>query len=220
MNWYDVLGYLLVVAPVIILTPQIIKTIKTQEVEGLSLSSQFAWTLSYVVWMVYALSIGSIPIFANNMLGLIGDTVLLFFILVYSLKEHNIKTLIKREGSHIIVLLAIIPVILVYIFFGIEAAVIALTVGDFVALIPQLVTSFKSKSLSGLSLPTWWFKLTAVTGWIVYGYAINEPLSTLWAWSMILIYVPIIIRIYRDRMKHYEPETVTGIIDISMHTKD
>ena len=170
------------------------------------------------MWSLYGLYVGSMPVFLNSMIGLIIDAVLLVFIIVYTLREHSIKTALQREGSHILVLLVIFPVIIMYLSFGLEPAILNLAIADFVALLPQLITTFRSSSLSGLSLWSWIVKLTVSIGWIVYGFGISEILSVAWAFFMIPVYVLVIVRIFYDRRKHKVADVVPDEIhDVEIH---
>lgn len=218
MTWFEILGMVLIPTPLIIMLPQIIQTIRSKDVNGLSLSSQASWTASWTVWCLYALTIGSTPIFISNVLGLLADTVLFIFILVYTLREHSWKTMLKREGSHVFVLASILPVFIMYVAYGLEPAILNLAIADFIALLPQLITSFKSKSLSGLNVWSWWFKVIVNISWIVYGFGIGNVLSVSWAFFMIPMYLLVIGRIYYDRRKHKEAEAEPDELhDVELH---
>jgi uncharacterized protein with PQ loop repeat len=213
MNWIELFGWLLVLTPFFTVMPQVVQTIRTKDVNGLSLSSQMSWTFSWTVWAWYGFTIGSLPVMFNNLLGLITDTVLLVFIIIYTLNEHSWRAALKREGSHLFVMLVILPVFFVYYFFGVEAGLLALAVADFIALMPQLVKSFKSESLSGLSVWSWWAKVVVSSSWIAYGFGIGNVVSVSWAFFMIPVYATVIARIYHDRRKH----KAAGVVAEEIH---
>ena len=218
MLWVHILGYILVVTPLFMVGPQVVRTIRTKDVSGLSLSSQLSWTSSWLMWSLYGWYVGSMPVFLNSLLGLIIDLVLLVFIVVYTLREHSFRSALHREGSHILVLLTIFPVVIMYLAFGVEPAILNLAVADFVALLPQLLNTFRSSSLSGLSLSSWIVKTVVATGWIVYGFGISEVLSVAWAFFMIPVYVLVVVRIVYDRRKHKDVcEVSDEIHDVELH---
>lgn len=201
MGWVEILGFALIGTPLFTVLPQVLHTIRTKDVNGLSLSSQLSWTASWLLWAWYGFTIGSAPVLFNNILGLVADGVLLVFILLYTLREHSWRAALKREGSHIFVLFTILPVLIMYAAFGLEPAMLNLAIADFIALMPQLIKSFKSESLSGLNVWAWWGKVVVNTGWIVYGFGIENVLSVAWAFFMVPVYFAVISRIYYDRRK-------------------
>jgi uncharacterized protein with PQ loop repeat len=218
MNWVEILGWCLVATPFITVLPQVIQTIRSKDVNGLSLSSQLSWTASWIMWALYGLSIGSFPAFFNNVVGLLSDTVLLVFIIIYTLREHSWKQAIRREGSHIFVLFTILPVFIMYLAYGWGPAMLNLAIADFIALMPQLITTFKGESLSGLNVWSWWFKVVVNSAWITYGFGINNILSVGWAFFMIPVYFTVIIRIYYDRRRRKQAARVADELhEVELH---
>lgn len=198
---FEVLGYILLLAPIFFLTPQIVRTIKTKNIDGLSITSQIGWIFSWGIWGLYGLYVGSFPVFLNNALGFITDTILLIFIFLIALKTQTLKNIFVNEGKHILVIFLFIPIIIVYFVFGFDVAILLLAVTDFVILLPQFLVTLSKKSLAGLSIWTWGIKVLVGLGWLVYGFGMGIPLSVGWAFLMLPLQVIILVKILYDRFK-------------------
>lgn len=201
MSGFEILGYVLLLAPIFFLTPQIVRTIRTKNVEGLSVSSQISWIFSWGIWSLYGLHVGSFPVFLNNAIGFVTDSILLFFVFLVALKTQTLKNVFVKEGKHIFVIFLFIPIVIVYFIFGFNVAIVLVAVTDFFILLPQFLVTLSNKSLAGLSIWTWLIKVLVGVGWIVYGFGMGIPLSVGWAFLMVPLQVIILVRILYDRYK-------------------
>lgn len=62
----DLIGYVAAAMGTFLLVPQLMKTIHTKNVEGLSLVMLILYVISCVVWTTYGVLIGSLPIILCN----------------------------------------------------------------------------------------------------------------------------------------------------------
>lgn len=183
------------------MTPQIVRTIRTKNVEGVSVSSQISWIFSWGIWSLYGLHVGSFPVFLNNAIGFVTDSILLFFVFLVALKTQTLKNVFVKEGKHIFVIFLFIPIVIVYFIFGFNVAIVLVAVTDFFILLPQFFVTLSNKSLAGLSIWTWLIKVLVGVGWIGYGFGMGIPLSVGWAFLMVPLQVIILVRILYDRYK-------------------
>ncbi|HYF04714.1 MAG TPA: SemiSWEET family transporter [Patescibacteria group bacterium] len=80
----DLIGYIAGVLVAITMVPQIILSLKTKNVTGLSLGMLVIFFLSMVLWVVYGYKIGSYPLMLTNGLATLVSGVQLYLKLRYS----------------------------------------------------------------------------------------------------------------------------------------
>lgn len=86
MNAVDLLGYLGTLLINIAYLPQVIKTIKSENVEGLSSSMYFILIASGITWCTYAVLLENIPLLLCNSINLVQALIILVLIFKKSRK--------------------------------------------------------------------------------------------------------------------------------------
>lgn len=79
----DLIGYLAGICLAIFAIPQTYKTIKTKDVESLSLVSYLIYTTSMVLWTTYGYFLNSLPMIIFNLISLVFALIVLYMILKY-----------------------------------------------------------------------------------------------------------------------------------------
>ena len=84
MNWIEALGYFAAFCTTISFLPQTIKTIKTKDTSGLSLSMYLLFFIGVGCWFVYGYVISNYPLMIAN-----GITILLSGIILMMKLKHK-----------------------------------------------------------------------------------------------------------------------------------
>jgi len=82
MNYIDIIGFIAAFATTISFLPQAIKTIKTKDTSGISLSMYAVFTAGTFFWLIYGILSPSVPVAVANFVTLIFASI----ILVYKIK--------------------------------------------------------------------------------------------------------------------------------------
>jgi MtN3 and saliva related transmembrane protein len=83
----EIIGYLAGICTAIVFLPQSIRTIKTKDVRGLSLSSYVIYCLGVLSWIVYGVYLHSIQMMFFNTVSLLFTAVILYMIIVQRMKK-------------------------------------------------------------------------------------------------------------------------------------
>jgi len=79
-HFSEFIGYFAGICTAICFLPQTIKTIRTQNVEGLSALSYLIYNLGMLSWMAYGFYLGSLPMIIFNAISLIFAGLILYII--------------------------------------------------------------------------------------------------------------------------------------------
>ena len=83
MNLVTILGLVAAICTTISFLPQAIKTIKTKQTKDLSLGMYLVLTTGILLWIVYGILIGDLPIILANGITFIFTATILFLIIKY-----------------------------------------------------------------------------------------------------------------------------------------
>lgn len=83
MDWVELLGYFAAFCTTISFLPQTIKTIKTKDTSGLSLSMYVLFFIGIACWFIYGLIISNYPLLIANGITIILAGIILFMKLKY-----------------------------------------------------------------------------------------------------------------------------------------
>jgi len=84
-----ILGFLATFLINIAYVPQVYKTIKTKNVDGLSLIMLIILILAGILWVIYGVILDSLPLIICNSINMIQSCILLFYKLKYDLTRKN-----------------------------------------------------------------------------------------------------------------------------------
>lgn len=87
-----ILGYIATFLINIAYVPQVVKTIRTKNVEGLSLVMFAILILAGILWIIYGVLLDSLPLIICNSINVIQSCILLFYKLKY-------ETINKRSSN-------------------------------------------------------------------------------------------------------------------------
>lgn len=74
------LGYLAGICTAIVFLPQSIETVKTKNVQGLSLSTYVIYTIGMISWILYGVYLHSIQMMIFNSISLVFALIILYMI--------------------------------------------------------------------------------------------------------------------------------------------
>lgn len=76
----EFLGYLAGICTAIVFVPQSIQTVKTKNVQGLSLSTYIIYTIGMISWILYGIYLHSIQMMIFNSISLFFSLIILYMI--------------------------------------------------------------------------------------------------------------------------------------------
>ena len=76
----EILGYIAGICTAIVFLPQSIQTVKTKNVQGLSLSSYIIYNIGMLSWILYGIYLKSVQMIVFNSISLVFATVILCMI--------------------------------------------------------------------------------------------------------------------------------------------
>jgi len=193
------LGWALALTGAVVSVPQALRTLRTGDARGLSLTTQVCWVSSWAMWLSYSLTIMAWPKVGAESVGLLAEVALTALLM----------RALHRGGQLRRSLLAALPLavagtvgcLAARSLLGVEALAGALTVFDGVSLAPALWATWRSPSLAGLSGPSWALRTVVAAGWIVYGVGFGHPLAAGWAYVMCPAAAVVSLRIRHDRRR-------------------
>ncbi len=83
MDWVEILGYFAAFCTTISFLPQTIKTIKTKDTSGLSLSMYVLFFIGILCWFIYGLIITNYPLLIANGITIVLAGIILSMKLKY-----------------------------------------------------------------------------------------------------------------------------------------
>lgn len=90
MSFVSIIGLLAAAFTTISFVPQALTTIRTKNVEGLSLGMYIVFTLGIVCWLTYGIVLKDLPMILANSITIVFVFIILFFIIKYR-KKKSIK---------------------------------------------------------------------------------------------------------------------------------
>ena len=82
-------GYMAGILTAICFMPQTIKTIRTKDVKGLSLTSYFIYTIGILCWVIYGFFIHSVPMILFNSISAVFAGSILYTIFIEGRKNEK-----------------------------------------------------------------------------------------------------------------------------------
>ena len=58
--WLEILGWCLAATSAVASVPQALRTVRSRNSDGLSLTTQLYWVLSWLMWLYYSVRIGAV----------------------------------------------------------------------------------------------------------------------------------------------------------------
>lgn len=83
----EILGYLAGICTAIVFLPQTIQTIKTKNVEGMSLITYIIYCIGMVSWILYGVYLSSIQMILFNAISLFFALIILYMIIAHKTKK-------------------------------------------------------------------------------------------------------------------------------------
>ena len=76
----ELLGYIAGICTAVVFLPQSIKTLKTKDVEGLSLSTYVIYNIGMISWILYGVYLHSIQMIIFNSISFVFSFIILYMI--------------------------------------------------------------------------------------------------------------------------------------------
>jgi MtN3 and saliva related transmembrane protein len=83
MNYIDIIGFIAAFSTTISFLPQAVKTIRTKDTSGISLSMYAVFTTGTFLWLIYGIMAPSLPVAVANAVTFIFASVILIYKLKY-----------------------------------------------------------------------------------------------------------------------------------------
>lgn len=77
MDTTNILGYIAGTLTTAAFIPQLLKSLKSKSVEGISFTMYFMFSLGVVLWLFYGILIGSFPVILANIITLLLNSLIL-----------------------------------------------------------------------------------------------------------------------------------------------
>lgn len=87
--WGEFIGYACGACTTMAFLPQAIKSIRTRNVSGLSLSMYVIYCLGLIFWILYGIYLSSFQIVLFNSITLVFNTVILYMIIATKSQKHR-----------------------------------------------------------------------------------------------------------------------------------
>ncbi len=87
----EIIGYAAALLTTISFLPQVIKTIRTKDTQGISLFMYLLFVAGIVLWLIYGISISNMVIILANALTLGLSSIVLGYKIVDTIKEKSVK---------------------------------------------------------------------------------------------------------------------------------
>ncbi len=83
----EFLGYLAGICTAIVFLPQTIQTIKTKNVEGMSLTTYIIYCIGMISWILYGVYLSSVQMILFNAISLFFALIILYMIVMHKTKK-------------------------------------------------------------------------------------------------------------------------------------
>lgn len=83
MNFITIIGLVAAICTTVSFIPQAIKTIKTKDTSGISLSMYSLFAFGTVMWLIYGIFSSNLPVSLANGVTLIFSLIILFYKIKY-----------------------------------------------------------------------------------------------------------------------------------------
>jgi MtN3 and saliva related transmembrane protein len=83
MNITTIIGYLAAFGTTVSFLPQAVKTIQTKNTSGISLAMYSLFTIGTLLWLIYGIMSGSLPVAVANAITLIFASIILVYKIRY-----------------------------------------------------------------------------------------------------------------------------------------
>ncbi len=83
----EILGYLAGICTAIVFLPQTIQTIKTKNVEGMSLITYIIYCIGMISWILYGVYLSSVQMILFNAISLFFALIILYMIMMHKAKK-------------------------------------------------------------------------------------------------------------------------------------
>ena len=83
MNWITLIGFAAAICTTSSFLPQAIKTIRTKDTSGISLSMYLLFAVGTLLWLLFGIFTQNTPVLVANAITLAFATVILFFKIKY-----------------------------------------------------------------------------------------------------------------------------------------
>mgnify|MGYP002624781429 CR=1 FL=1 len=94
----ELLGYIAGVCTAVVFLPQSIKTLKTKNVDGLSLSTYVIYNIGMLAWILYGVYLHSLPMIIFNSISFIFSATILYMIIAVKSPKTELRAL-KSEDT-------------------------------------------------------------------------------------------------------------------------
>lgn len=177
------LGCVLASGSMAIAVPQVVKTLRSRDVAGLSLTSAVGFAAGWSMWLVFSVSISSWPQVATQGLGLVLQVALIAAIVRALVAAEELgdaagpgRSVARRLGvAGLASGVGVVGCVGVGVVGGWTAFAVAVAVYDAVFIAPQVRAVVGARVLSGLSVSSLVMRLAFSSGWLVYAVLIGRP---------------------------------------------
>lgn len=204
-----IIGYSLTLAAVIPALRQVSHSRRLNSVAGISAATTIAWVFSWTVWTWYGFLVGSGPLVAHNLVGLMPALALL---VVYVRCSPSMSRLTPLAIAAAYTIAAALMVV------NRPSALVVITVLDVFFYVPSVVRVFKDRDLSGVSTPANAVHLTLSATWLVYLWFIGQGAASFGWIAAVLGYSLIVARLMWLRPAPHRHAAPTSSLEIAVES--
>jgi MtN3 and saliva related transmembrane protein len=157
------IGWLATVVTLASSIPQVVKLVRTRDVDGVSEWSYVLWASAALWWAGWGIHVGSVPMVVVNLLllPLLGTAVVL----------------LRPRRGQVAVLLASPPLLVLALVLLPPVAAVGANLLSCALAVPSVVEAFRTADPSGVAVGTWGLLATSSVLWLVYNIGIGYPLA-------------------------------------------
>jgi uncharacterized protein with PQ loop repeat len=165
------IGYLGAAIGVLMVIPQIRRTLRNRARLGVSPLTWALLALSSFTWLLYGIRAGEPPQIPGNVLTVTGSSIVVLLV-PSAVRTRARAAALAGLGSALVGLAVVAPVAAIgFVAFGI----------GLVSALPQLISSMRARTgeISAVSVPAWLLLGASQVSWLIYAIALHDVVVTI-----------------------------------------
>ena len=153
-------------------------------VAGVNSATNTAWLFSWLLWCMFGVAIGEVPVIIQNAAGFVACAVMVR--LLWAHHQVSVRTTLLLLALHV----AIGAVMVQHL----AAGVAILAACDVLFVVPQIRTAWQQRDIGGLSHSAYRFSVIMDLAWIAYAIGIGHPFAAAWSFIALMFGAAILLR--------------------------
>lgn len=176
--------------------PQVWRSVRRDTTHGISPVSIVYGLTGSVLWFVYGVSMGRVPIWFSNASFIASQCI----IIAVLLRHGRVRTpLLAGFGFGLAVLLAVlVPISATWV--GATAIFVSSS-----SLVPQVLHIARTENLHGISISSWVITIVSAASWMSYGWILHDPIMSVINYITIPMMIYVVVRATSWRLDNDVP---------------